>query len=72
VRTDGDADTQEAEHGPDARAVKQWNHKPGSRKKDQRVFQPRPVVQSVPLSHRPQDGLSAAKPITPPSAARQA
>lgn len=31
VRTDRDADTEKAEHGPDARAVKQRNHKPGSR-----------------------------------------
>jgi hypothetical protein len=74
VRTDRDADTKEAEHGPDACAVKQRNHKPGSGKKDQCVFQPGPVVQSIPLSHHPQDGLSAAKPITPPqqSAAGQA
>ena len=48
VGTDRDADTEKAEHSPDARAVKQRNHKPGSRKKDEHVFQPRPGFQSVP------------------------
>jgi len=31
VRADHDADTEKDQHGPDARAVKQRNHKPGSR-----------------------------------------